>query len=75
MRKIAELGLKKDYKTNHEFASALKMLPTLAFEKEIEIGNAYDKIVKEIQILCDRTIKETEKIAKVNELCLYFGSN
>ena len=75
MRKIAELGLKKDYKTNHEFASALKMLPALAFEKEIKIGNSYDKIVKEIQILCDRTIKETEKIAKVNELCLYFGSN
>ena len=48
--------------------------PALAFEKE-EIGNSYDKIVKEIQIVCDRTIKESEKIAKVDELCLYFGSN
>ena len=35
MRKIVELGLKKDYETNHEFALALKMLPALAFEKEI----------------------------------------
>ena len=73
MRKIAELGLKKDYKTNHEFALALKMLPALAIEKEI--GNSYDKLVEEIQIVCDRTIKESEKIAKVVELCLYFGSN
>ena len=74
MRKIAELGLKKDYETNHEFALALKMLPALAFEKEEEIGNSYDKIVEEIQIVCNRTINEWEKIAKVDELCLYFGS-
>ena len=75
MRKIAELGLKKDYETNHEFALALKMLPALAFEKEEGIGNSYDKIVEEIQIVCDHTIKESEKLAKVDELCLYFGSN
>ena len=75
MRKIGELGLKKDYETNHEFALALKMLPALAFEKEEKIGNSYDKIVEEIQIVCDRTLKESEKIAKVDELCLYFGSN
>ena len=41
MRKIVELGLKKDYETNHEIALALKMLPSLAFENEEEIGNAY----------------------------------
>ena len=41
MRKIAELGLKNDYKTNHEFALALKMLLALAFEKEEENGNSY----------------------------------
>ena len=74
MRKIAEFGLKNDYETNHEFALALKMLPALAFEKEEEIGNSYDKIVEGIQIVCNRTIKESEKIAKVDELCLYFGS-
>ena len=74
MRIIVELGLKKDNETNHEFASAFKMLPALAFEKE-EIGNSYDKIVEEIQIVCDRTIKEAEKFAKVDEICLYFGSN
>ena len=39
MRKIAELELKNDYETSHEFALALKMLPVLAFEKEEEIGN------------------------------------
>ena len=48
---------------------------TYHIEKEEEIGNSYDKIVEEIQIVCDRTIKESEKIAKVDELCLYFGSN
>ena len=58
MRKIAELGLKKDCETNHEFALALKMLPALAFEKEEEIENSYGKIVEEIQIVCDRTLKE-----------------
>ena len=73
MRKIAELGLKKDYETNHAFALALKMLPALAIEKEI--GNSYNKLVEESQIVCDRTIKEWEKITKVDELCLYFGSN
>ena len=51
------------------------MLPALAFEKEEEIGSSYDKKVEEIQIVCDRTIKESEKIAKIDELCLYFGSN
>ena len=51
------------------------MLPALAFEKEEEIGNSYKKIVEEIQLVCDRTKKESEKIAKVDELCLYFGSN
>ena len=80
MRKIiafsikAELGLKKDYETNHEFTLALKMLTALAFEKE-EIGNSYDKIVEEIQLVCDCTIKESENIAKVDKLCLCFGSN
>ena len=75
MRKILELGLKKDYERNHEFALALKMLPALAFEKEEEIGILYDKIVEEFQIVCDQIIKESEKIAKVDEICLYFGSN
>ena len=75
MKKIAELGLKNDYERNHEFALALKMLPALASEKEEEIGNSYDKIVEEIQFVCDRTIKESEKIAKVDELCFYLGSN
>ena len=62
MRKIAELGLKKDYETNHEFALALKMLPALASEKEEKIGKTYDKIVKEIQLVCNHTIKESEKL-------------
>ena len=50
------------------------MLPALSFEKE-EIGNSYKKTVEEIQIVCNRTIKEPEKIAKVDELYLYVGSN
>ena len=75
MRKIAVLGLKKDYETNHEFVLALKILPALAFEKEEEMGKSYDKIVEEIQIVCDCTIKYSEKIAKVDEFCFYFGSN
>ena len=75
MRKIAELGFKKEYETNNELALALKMLPLLAFEKEDEIGNSYDDIVEEFQVVCNRTLKESGKIAKVDELCLYFGSN
>ena len=31
--------------------------------------------MEEIQIVCDRTIKDSEKIAKVDEICLCFGSN
>ena len=34
MRKINELGLKVTYETNHDLALALKMLPSLAFEKK-----------------------------------------
>ena len=34
MKKINELGLKVTYETNHELALALKMLPSLAFEKK-----------------------------------------
>ena len=64
MRKIAELGLKKDYETNHEFAFALKMLPALAFKKEEEIENSYDKIVEEVQIVGDRTIKAKKRRKK-----------
>ena len=52
------------------------MLLALAFEKEENIIiNSHDKIAEEIQIVCDRTIKESEKIANVEELCFYFGSN
>ena len=31
--------------------------------------------MEEIQIVYDRTIKESEEPAKVDEICLYFGSN
>ena len=61
MRKIAELGFKEEYETNHELALALKILPSLAFEKKEEIRNSYDKISEEIQVKCDRTIKERKK--------------
>ena len=74
LRKTAALGLKKEYEADHELTLALEMLPSLAFEKE-NIGNSYDKIVEEIQIVCDRTIKVRKKPEKSDELCLYFGSN
>ena len=45
-----EKGIRKK---NHELALALKMLPEMAFEKE-EIGNSYNQIVEEIQIVGDR---------------------
>ena len=54
--------IKKGYETNHEFALALKMLPALASEKEEKIGKTYDKIVEEIQLVCNHTIKESEKL-------------
>ena len=54
MRKILQLGLKKDSKTNHEFGLAVKIIPSLAFEEE-EIRNSYDKIMEETQIVCDLT--------------------
>ena len=50
------------------------MLPSLAFEKKEKIGDFYDMIVQEIQNVCDRICLEPEKIEKVDELCLYFGS-
>ena len=34
------------------------MLPAPAFKKEEEIGNSYDKIPEEIQIVCDRNTKK-----------------
>ena len=55
--------MKKGYETNHEFALAFKMLPALAFKKE-EIGSSYDKIVEEIQVVCDRTKKKSRKNSK-----------
>ena len=62
------------YETNPELALALKMLPSLAFEKKEKIGDSYDMIVQEIQNVCDRNCLEPEKIEKIDELCLYFGS-
>ena len=53
MRKINELGLKVTDETNHDLALAVKMLPSLAFEKE-KIGDFYDMIVQEIQNVCDK---------------------
>ena len=40
MRKIAEFGLKKDYKANQKFTLALKMLSSQALKKgeEIEVS-------------------------------------
>ena len=46
MREINELGPKVTYETNHNLALALKIVPSLAFEKKI--GNFYDMIVQEI---------------------------
>ena len=53
MRKINELGLKVTYETNHDLALAVKLLPSLAFEKKEKIGDSYDMIVQEIQNVCD----------------------
>ena len=66
---------KKEYETNHELTLALKMLPSLAFEKEEEIGNSYAKRVEKVQVVCNRTITESVKIAKIDEFCMCFGSN
>ena len=41
------------------------MLPSLAFEKQVEIGNSYDKTVEEIEVVCNFTIKESEKLQKL----------
>ena len=46
MRKINELGPKVTYETNHNLALALKIVPSLGFEKKI--GNFYDMVVQEI---------------------------
>ena len=65
MRKINELGLKVTYETNHDLALALKMLPSLAFEKKKEkSGDSYDMIVQEIQNVCNRKCLVAEKIEK-----------
>ena len=58
--------IEKGLRNKPRIALALKTLPALAFEKEEEIDNSYDKIVEEIQIVCNRTIKESEKIAKID---------
>ena len=71
MRKINELDLKVTYITNHDLVLALKMLPSLAFEKQVKIGESYDMIVQETQNVCDRNCLEPEKNGG---LCLYFGS-
>ena len=59
---------------NHEVALALKMLPSLAFEKTEKIGDFYDMIVRKIQNVLDRKCFEPEKNEKIDKLCLYFGS-
>ena len=43
-------------------------------KKKEKIGDSYDMIVQEIQNVCDRNCLEPEKIEKIDELCLYFGS-
>ena len=49
--------------TNQEFALALELLPSLAFEAEKV--NSYNTIVEENEIVCNRIIKEAGKTAIV----------
>ena len=67
---------KKEYETNHKFSSALKILPSLAFEKEEEIENFYSKIVEKIRLVCDFIINY-EKMQKMSSsaLILEFGAS
>ena len=61
MRKFVELGLEKDSEAKHDLKLTLKKLPSIAFEKEEEIGHSYDKIVEEFQVVCNRTMKKSGK--------------
>ena len=74
MRKINELVLKVTYETNHDSALASKMLTSLAFEKKEKIGDSYDMILQEIKNVCDKKCLKSEKIEKIDGLCVYFGS-
>ena len=69
-----ELGIKKEYETNHKFSSALKILPSLTFEQE-ERENFYGKTVEKIRLVCDFIINY-EKNAKMSSsaLMLEFGA-
>ena len=54
-----------------KFTLALKLLLSLAFEEEEEIINSYNKIVEEIQLLCDRAVKESENGKSCRALPLF----
>ena len=49
MRKIAEFGLRKDYKTNQKFTLALKMFSSRAFKKGEKIEISDDKRLEEVE--------------------------
>ena len=53
--------MRKEYKTNYEFALALKILLTLPFEEKEDKRHSKDKIVEETQVKCVRNIEQSEK--------------
>ena len=75
VRKIGELGLKKLVSENHEVALALKMIPSLALEKNEEIEKSFETIVEEITNVANKQNLDSFVIEKIDELCLYFQSN
>ena len=72
IRKIGELGLKNLYHSNPELSLALKLIPSLAFEKLKNVKSSFKLVVEDIQEVCEQLSLDSSEVERIDELCSYF---
>ena len=70
-RKVAEIGLKKDYETNMDFNMLVKSLLALSFVPEADVLIRFQELVEKFEAL----VTDYPELERVNELCSYVEIN
>ena len=69
---VHELGLKNLYHSNPELSLALKLIPSLAFEKLENVKSSFKLVVEDIQEVCEQLSLGSSEVERIDELCSYF---
>ena len=66
-RKIGELGLKNLYHSNPELSLALKLIPSLAFEKLENVKSSFKLVVEDIQEVCEQLSLDSSEVERIDQ--------